>query len=72
MNYLSTRRLHARLILLERFRTDLFHDEVESIMLTPHYVSRHDKGDKIREIHYRTERYKNSFFPRTINDHNKQ
>jgi hypothetical protein len=69
---LGTRRLHARLRLLDRFRTGLFHDEVESIILTPHYVSRHDKGDKIREIHCRTERYKNSFFPRTINDHNKQ
>jgi hypothetical protein len=53
-------------------RTGLFHGEVDNIILTPQYVSRLDKSDKIREIHCRNEREKNSFFPRTIKDHNKQ
>jgi hypothetical protein len=58
--------------LLERFRTGLFQGEVENMILTPHYVFRFDKSDNIREMLCRTNGYKNSFFPRAINDHNKR
>jgi hypothetical protein len=69
---LETRRLRTRPRLHERFRTGLFQSEVENIILTPHDVSRFYKTDEIREIPCRTDRYKNAYFPRTINDHNKQ
>jgi hypothetical protein len=58
---LETRRLHARLRLLERFRTGFFQGEVDNIIFSSHYVSRFDKSDNIREIYCRTDRYKNSF-----------
>jgi hypothetical protein len=67
----DTRRLHARLRLLEKFRSDLFQSDAAEIILAPHYLSRCDKGDKIGEIHCRTDRYMTSFFPPTISDHNK-
>jgi hypothetical protein len=47
--WLGTRRLHARLRLLERLRIGLFQGEVDNIILMPHYVSRFDKSDKIRD-----------------------
>jgi hypothetical protein len=36
-----------------------------------HYISRFNKGDKIREIHCLTDRCMDAFLPRTISDHNK-
>jgi hypothetical protein len=68
---LETRRQHARLRLLEKFRSDFFQSDTGEIILALHYIVRCDKSDKIREIHCRTDRYMNSFFPRSISDHNK-
>jgi hypothetical protein len=68
---LETRRLRARLRLLEQLRMDIFKSDTENLILEPHYISRTDRSDKLREMFCRTDRYGNSFFPRTIRDFNK-
>jgi hypothetical protein len=50
---LETRTLHARL--LDKFMSDFFQTETAVIMITPQYISRSDKGVKIREINCRTD-----------------
>jgi hypothetical protein len=44
---LETRRLHASPRLVKRFTTGLFLGKIDSIILTPQYVSRFDKSDNL-------------------------
>jgi hypothetical protein len=67
---LSDRRLKFRLNLLCKFQTGLFSDEVDNILRDPTYYGRSDHENKIRELDCKTDRFKMSFFPRTIRDHN--
>jgi hypothetical protein len=57
--------------LLKKLRTETFRGDVENIILSPHYIFRSERIDKIREIRCRTDTFKYSFFPRTISEHNK-
>ena len=68
---LSDRRLNFRINLLNKLQGEIFSDDVKDILRDPTYYGRLDDGHKIREIDSRTERFKNSFFPRTIKDHNR-
>ena len=68
---LKERRLEARLRLLNKFRESTFAEDVIDIMRPPCYIGRSDNERKIREIDARTNRFKESFFPRTIRDSNK-
>jgi hypothetical protein len=68
---LRARRLRARHSLLKKLGTETFRGDTENIILTPHYISRSERSDKIREIRCRTDTFKYSFFPRTISEHNK-
>jgi hypothetical protein len=57
--------------LLKKLKTETFRGNTENIMLTPHYISRSERSDKIRVIRCITDAFKNSFFPRTISEHSK-
>ena len=68
---LEERRSSQRIKLLDKFRETSFIEDVKSIMRPPCYIGRSDNARKIREIDARTERFKNSFFPRTIRENNR-
>ena len=68
---LPERRVEYRLNLLSKFESDLFSDDVQNILREPSYYGRKDHERKIKEIDCRTERFKMSFFPRTIRDSNR-
>jgi hypothetical protein len=57
--------------LLKKLGKETFRGDTENIILTPHYISRSEISDKIREIRCRTDIFKYSFFSRTIGEHNK-
>jgi len=65
---LADRRLNHRINLLDKFRGSTFSDDVADIMRPPCYIGRCDNARKIREIDARTNRFKNSFFPRKIRE----
>ena len=51
----ETRRLRARLRLLEQLRIAIFKSETENIILETHDIFRSDRSDKLREIFFRTD-----------------
>jgi hypothetical protein len=67
---LSDRRLNIRLNLFCKFKSSLFSEDVNHILRSPTYYGRSDHENKIREIDCRTDRFKMSFFPRSIRDYN--
>ena len=67
---LSDRRLKNRPNLLDKFKSSIFSDEVINILRTPTYYGRSDHVNKIREIDCRTDRFRMSFFPRSIREYN--
>ena len=69
---LEKRRERCRHNLFHKLRTNSFTVEMSDITKSPNYVSHRDHQDKIREIDCRTDRYKESFFPRTIREHNRK
>ena len=68
---LEKRRLTLRINLLNKFRETTFSEDVADIMRPPCYIGRSDSAKKIREIDAKTNRFKNSFFPRTIRESNR-
>lgn len=69
---LSKRRLHHKLELLYRIYFNKTGLDPKIFLLTPHFVSkRRDHEWKIREIDCRTDVYKGSFFPHSIEAWNK-
>ena len=68
---LELRRSKRRLDLLNRFKEETFKEDVVQIMRPPCYIGRSDRANKIREIDAKTDRFKNSFFPRTIRENNR-
>jgi hypothetical protein len=67
---LMDRRSNFRISLLDKFQSNIFSDDVKDILRHPTYYARFDHKDKIREIDCRTDRFKMSFFPRTIRESN--
>ena len=69
---LQERRYTIRRGLLSKFRESTFREEMGNILLPPTYISRNDHKEKIREIRANTETYKQSFFPRTVREWNRE
>jgi hypothetical protein len=63
---METRRLHRRLRLLEKFRSDLFQSNTVDILLTLRYISWSDRSEKIREISWKVIRIPRPTFRWTI------
>ena len=68
---LEQRRSTLRINLLNKFRESSFSEDLLDIMRLPSYIGRKDTANKIREIDAKTNRFMNSFFPRTIRDSNR-
>ena len=68
---LQERRYTIRRGLLSKFRENTVREEMGNI-LHPTYISLNDHKEKIREIRANTETYKQSFFPRTIREWNRE
>ena len=67
---LERRRERSRHNLFHKLRTNSFTAEMSDITKSPNYANHRDHQDKIREIDCRTDRYKESFFPRNIRELN--